>query len=365
MDKEVSSGDFLIISVGSCSGYQDWQFASQLGSLKRHWPKVKALRLMSCEDSARKHHKANESMATVVAKDYGQAFSDDNYKAYNRPFALRELTALENWEKKIRRFKYVVLVDPDMVFYKPLQEFAVPRNDREIVGGKYFYMSPKKMNDVARQVGREDLVDKIQGWIGAPYVVPSQHLKKLSESWCKWTREVRKKYRNKKGKKDWCSEMYSFVLAADELGLRLRVEDELMHIPDGQVSRQRPTASNPTICHFCQGFGPSKDKKDHWKKRNFTSAMNMDEHALEKHKLSDESSWSADQGNPGTELAKACIREINLSAKKYRLLLSSNRITPPDPEYLNPPSKNATDLAVAIIFLAALVTAILLHASQR
>jgi peptidyl serine alpha-galactosyltransferase len=134
--------------------------------------------------------------------------SGDDYAPYNKP------SALLAWLRSAPPVdETVLLLDPDCVFVAPLD---IEASRDEPIGQPLSYMHPDA-TVVARHCRRPG---SVRG-IGIPIVIHRDDLSALAASWLEKTEAIR----NDRLSRDlvgWVAEMWGYVFAAAELGLRHR-----------------------------------------------------------------------------------------------------------------------------------------------
>lgn len=152
---------------------------------------------------------------------------------------------------------FLILLDPDMVFAKPVE--FLPR----FAAQHYRYMDYRKdaIQRAARLYGvAQELLEERheQLSVGVPYVIPIEFAEDLAKEWLRalacfaasWTK------RKKHGSDRWCEVMHAFGLAATKLGRIPEVLDVNANNAFPKTPLERP------VIHYCY-------EGDGWKKRSF------------------------------------------------------------------------------------------------
>lgn len=172
------------------------------------------------------------------------ATASDHYLPYNKPFSLRHW--LSHSSVPIQE-KNIALVDADFVFLKPLvvnsnhttlryagnrnhienrveRGFAVAQNWRNYLGAGYWGGKRAKLKAICKD-GPCSLVTKEEAEeyfaVGPPYIMHIDDMRAFADDYCQFTIEGR---RIDKG---WMVEMYGFVLAAANHGIKFTMLTDL------------------------------------------------------------------------------------------------------------------------------------------
>jgi len=243
----------LIYTVFSTtdSPYMQWQ--SEL--LEYSWKKVgqpgELIRLVSTDDpSSLPKHDHARVVATRQWKIH--PYSGDDFAPYNKPSSLLE------WIYRERPYGTLLLLDPDCVFRARVDREVAPgepvgqhwvdwpvRQEPPFGFGEGFaQVRPYSVNDAP--VG--DLVM-------IPNLIHSRDMQKIALRWLELTAAVRDHVRNHEDNKMWESDMFGFVMASAEYGLR----HELGTLGICTNWSEEKVKDAPII-HYCQTIHDRDDK---------------------------------------------------------------------------------------------------------
>ncbi len=243
----------------SDSPYMQWQ--SEL--LEYSWKKVgqpgELIRLVSTDDpSSLPEHEH----ARVVATRNWQfhPVSGDDFAPYNKPSSLLE------WIYRERPYGTLLLLDPDCVFRQ--------RVEREVAPGKAVgqHWIDWQMRDEP-PFGFGERFAKVRPYcvndapVGDPVMIPnlihSRDMQKIALRWLELTAAVRDHARNHEGGKMWESDMFGFVMASAEYGVRheLGTLGICTNWPPDRVK-------NAPLIHYCQAIH-DRDGKKIWSKGTY------------------------------------------------------------------------------------------------
>lgn len=213
--KIVQTGSYRFLVSAQCKKYQDWQCAVLDWSIKKRWPTARYTRVLSCDNPEYKYQSVVDSS---VVRDWGiHPETGDGYLPYNRPAGL-----VEYFKHCIPNEEYLIIVDPDTILRKPLDDIPVTKG--RPVAQKYEYLT---RGDALQKIAKEILgsSDNVQP-IGMPMIIYRDDLVKLAPVWLKYTEEIRNNPTTK-ALAGWTAEMHSYCLAAAKLGLKHLVRKDL------------------------------------------------------------------------------------------------------------------------------------------
>lgn len=248
----ISPSNYRLLISAQCREYQDWQCLGLRWSADKNWPGVKYSRLLSCSDSARKNYKYHNLMPTFLASDWSiHPNTKDDYAPYNRPISIKEYL-----EGGLPNEEYLVIIDPDTVICKPLDDLN-PQLGKPVAQRYEYLMNKNALTKLGEIFGVETGLQPI----GMPMIIHREDLARIAPLWV----ELTEKIRNDPAAKEiagWVAEMHSYCLASAALGLEHTVRDDLAdRIPYDRVA-------DPYILHYDL-------KHQHanfvWDKRNYLS----------------------------------------------------------------------------------------------
>lgn len=213
----------------------------------------------------------------LVAKDHGPIIAkypyksckftslikNDDYIVYNRILNLQE------YLNKITpsRDKYIVLLDPDMVFTKPFDFFEHHTIDSNVaIGQGYNYMNGSKEIIFFQEhfSNSQNIIDYYKP-IGCPLIISEYLLSKIVDRWLQLTIELRtRNIKNSPFYKNWICEMYGLAFALAES----QIEVQNMQICGMVPYVNKWNKGNLYFYHYCYDvFLPTSKKILFSKKR--------------------------------------------------------------------------------------------------
>ena len=249
IDLQGDSNYRLLVSA-QCRPYQDWQAVGVLWSAKKNWSNVKYTRLLSCGLFKRKLYKYRHAVPSYMASDWAtHPESGDDYPPYNRPIAVKEY-----FEDVYPPEEFMVVIDPDVIIRKPLDDLPVAQGHP--VAQRYDYLhNNDAINKLAKRFNMkaEDLQP-----IGMPYIIHRDDLKRLAPLWLEYTEKIRNDPEAKEWS-GWIAEMHSYTLAAAALGLKHTIRDDLADRTPYETVKD-PYVLHYDLRHDCKDF--TWDKRD-------------------------------------------------------------------------------------------------------
>ena len=174
----------------------------------------------------------------------------DIYPPYNRIGALTEWLELSPPAEET-----LLILDPDCIFITPFDE---PAERGRPVAQPVFYLHPAEMNNsklIKRQGYKPDSLDLV----GIPLLIHRDDLRALLPAWMQKTEEIRNDPISR-DVIDWIAEMWGYVFAAAELGLRHELRD---------LARwQTEDRTGVPFIHYCYG-SESIEEPWSWNKRAY------------------------------------------------------------------------------------------------
>ena len=218
-----------------CTSYFDWQAAGLFYSHTQVLQPGYVTRLMACDHP--EGYAGSDIGPTHVHPNFALGKNNhvhDHYNPYNKPFSLQHW--LDNAVEPVTQ-DYILIVEPDTVFRKPLdchRELGV--RPGVVASSPYPYLNGADNGMAAQFISSEGAarVDRVGGFI----CLHIDDLRKLVPLWTKLTVEVRKHPERywridgvgtdydtgdqyvTRGHAPYISDMYGYIFAAAELGLR-------------------------------------------------------------------------------------------------------------------------------------------------
>jgi hypothetical protein len=247
-----SAKKYRLLVSAQCRPYQDWQALGVWWSAKQVWPEAIYTRLLSCNEQQRPEYDYHTLVPTFLASDWEwHPITKDHYPPYNRPIAI-----LEYLQKTPNADEYLVIVDPDIIFRKPMD--SIPISLEKPVAQRYEYLNN---DDGLQTLARKFLDDEgspVQP-IGMPIIIHRTTLSVLAPLWVSFTEKIRDDPDSKK-LVGWTAEMHGYCLAAAKIGLQHIIRDDLAdRTPYDRI--QDPFVLHYDLVHQTDDFK--------WDKRNY------------------------------------------------------------------------------------------------
>ena len=207
--------------------------------------------MLSCSTLKRQLYKYRQIVPSYYARDWAiHPKTGDAYAPYNRPISIKEY--LDN---VIPQEEYMVVIDPDTIIRKPLDNLGVERG--KPIAQRYEYLTDKNALAI---LGKKFIgTDKGLQPIGMPMIIHRDDLKRLVPVWLELTEQIRNDPDTKE-LAGWIAEMHGYCLAAARLGLT--------HVIRNDLADRTPYTrlSDPYVLHY----DLRHDSKDFsWDKREY------------------------------------------------------------------------------------------------
>ena len=233
-----------------CNPYFDWQSLGLLYSFRKVKQKGSITRLMACNKSpAPGTHIVPD---THVHPNYAiHPRTKDAYSPYNKPFSIMHW--LENAKPTA---DYIIVLDADMVFRTAITAAMLGVEKGRPISAHYGYLVGVFKQNYMKVKERVPNVENAQQ-VGGFTVMHREDLEKVAPRWLYWTEEVRGDPEswgntgdifnaNGKAGPPWISEMYGYVFACAEIGVRFKVSNNVMLYP----GYQPPPEPWPAVMHY-------------------------------------------------------------------------------------------------------------------
>ncbi|OIW14440.1 hypothetical protein TanjilG_15353 [Lupinus angustifolius] len=246
-----------------CQNYFDWQTVGLMHSYRKAKQQGHITRLLSCTDEEKKSYKGMHLAPTFEVPSFSNnPINGDWYPAINKP------AGVVHWlkhSKEAEHVDWVVILDADMIIRGPIIPWELGAEKGRPVAAYYGYL--RGCDNILAQLHTKhpELCDKVGGLLA----MHIDDLRALAPVWLAKTEEVRQDRAhwgaNITGdiyEKGWISEMYGYSFAAAEIGLRHKINDNLMIYP-GYVPRE---GIEPILVHYGLPFSVgnwSFSKADH------------------------------------------------------------------------------------------------------
>ncbi|KAJ1412706.1 peptidyl serine alpha-galactosyltransferase-like [Sesbania bispinosa] len=239
-----------------CQNYFDWQTVGLMNSYRKAKQPGPITRLLSCTDEEKKNYKGMHLAPTfeiglcglwcsdVNAVDFG--FECAMYPAINKP------AGVVHWlkhSKDAKNVDWVVILDADMIIRGPILPWELGAEKGRPVAAYYGYLIGCDNILAQLHTKHPELCDKVGGLLAFHI----DDLRAFAPLWLSKTEEVREDRAhwatNITGDiygKGWISEMYGYSFGAAEIGLRHKINDNLMIYP-GYIPRE---GIEPILLHY-------------------------------------------------------------------------------------------------------------------
>lgn len=244
--KKVSWKVHTLFSV-ECQNYFDWQTVGLMNSYRKAKQPGPITRLLSCTDEEKKNYKGMHLAPTFQVPSMSRhPKTGDWYPAINKP------AGVVHWlkhSKDAKNVDWVLILDADMIIRGPILPWELGAEKGRPVAAYYGYL--KGCDNILAKLHTKnpDLCDKVGGLLAFHI----SDLRRFAPLWLSKTEEVREDKEhwatNITGDiygKGWISEMYGYSFGAAEIGLRHKINDNLMLYP-GYVPRE---GIEPVLLHY-------------------------------------------------------------------------------------------------------------------
>lgn len=216
-------------------------------SFKKAGQPGKVTRLLSCTDEEKKNYKGMHLAPTLEVPSWSRhPKTGDWYPAINKP------AGIAHWlkhSKDAENVDWVVILDADMIVRGPIIPWELGAEKGKAVSAYYGYLIGCDNILAKLHTNHSELCDKVGGLLA----MHIDDLRALAPFWLSKTEEVREDRAhwatNITGDiygQGWISEMYGYSFGAAEVGLRHKINDELMIYP-GYIPRE---GVEPILLHY-------------------------------------------------------------------------------------------------------------------
>ncbi|XP_045794590.1 peptidyl serine alpha-galactosyltransferase-like [Trifolium pratense] len=246
-----------------CGNYFDWQTVGLMHSFRKVKQPGHITRLLSCTDEQKKSYRGMHLAPTFEVPSMSiHPVTGDRYPAINKPagvlYWLKHSIDAENVD-------WVLILDADMIIRGPIRPWQIGAEKGRPVAAYYGYLIGCDNILAQLHTKHPELCDKVGGLLA----MHIDDLRALAPKWLSKTEEVRQDKAhwgvNITGditEKGWISEMYGYSFGAAEVGLRHKINDNLMIYP-GYAPRE---GVEPVLLHYGLQFSVgnwSFSKADH------------------------------------------------------------------------------------------------------
>ncbi|KAL5717821.1 Peptidyl serine alpha-galactosyltransferase [Ranunculus cassubicifolius] len=246
-----------------CQNYFDWQTIGLVHSFHKAKQPGPLTRLLSCTDEEKKKYKGMDLANTFQVPSMSRhPKTGDWYPAINKPAGV--LHWLKH-SKDAQNVDWVVILDADQIIRGPIIPWELGAEKGKPVAALYGYLIGCDNILAQLHTKHPELCDKVGGLLA----MHIDDLRALAPQWLAKTEEVREDRahwaRNITGdiySSGWISEMYGYSFGAAEVGLRHKINDDLMIYP-GYIPRP---GVEPILMHYGLPFSVgnwSFSKLDH------------------------------------------------------------------------------------------------------
>ncbi|KAL7613352.1 hypothetical protein Lser_V15G07810 [Lactuca serriola] len=230
-----------------CQNYFDWQTVGLVHSFRKSGQPGPITRLLSCTDEEKKSYRGMDLAPTFEVPSMSRhPRTGDWYPAINKP------AGVVHWlkhSKDAQNVDWVVILDADMIIRGPILPWEIGAEKGRPVAAYYGYLVGCDNILAKLHTKNPELCDKVGGLLA----MHIDDLRALAPMWLSKTEEVREDTAhwstNITGDiygKGWISEMYGYSFGAAEVGLRHKINDNLMIYP-GYIPRE---GVEPILMHY-------------------------------------------------------------------------------------------------------------------
>ncbi|KAG6425345.1 hypothetical protein SASPL_115775 [Salvia splendens] len=230
-----------------CQNYFDWQTVGLMHSFRKAGQPGPITRLLSCTEQERMNYKGMDLAPTFEVPSMSlHPKTGDWYPAINKP------AGVSHWlkhSKEEENVDWVVILDADMIVRGPILPWELGAEKGRPVAAYYGYLIGCDNILAKLHTKHPELCDKVGGLLAFHI----DDLRVFAPMWLSKTEEVRedKAHWSTNITGDiygtgWISEMYGYSFGAAEVGLRHKINDNLMIYP-GYVPRE---GVEPILMHY-------------------------------------------------------------------------------------------------------------------
>ncbi|CAI0456559.1 unnamed protein product [Linum tenue] len=230
-----------------CQNYFDWQTVGLMHSFRKARQPGPITRLLSCTDEEKKSYRGMHLAPTFQVPSMSRhPKTGDWYPAINKPAGVVHWL---NHSEEAKHVDWVVILDADMIIRGPIIPTELGAERGRPVSAYYGYLVGCDNILAKIHTKHPELCDKVGGLLA----MHIDDLRALAPKWLAKTEEVREDKAhwstNITGDiygKGWISEMYGYSFGAAEVGLRHKINDDLMIYP-GYIPRP---GVEPILFHY-------------------------------------------------------------------------------------------------------------------
>ncbi|KAH6774374.1 peptidyl serine alpha-galactosyltransferase [Perilla frutescens var. frutescens] len=230
-----------------CQNYFDWQTVGLMQSFRKSGQPGPITRLLSCTEQEKKNYKGMDLAPTFEVPSMSiHPKTGDWYPAINKP------AGVVHWlkhSKEAENVDWVLILDADMIIRGPILPWELGAEKGRPVAAYYGYLIGCDNILAKLHTKHPELCDKVGGLLAFHI----DDLRTFAPMWLSKTEEVRadKAHWDTNITGDiygtgWISEMYGYSFGAAEVGLRHKINDNLMIYP-GYVPRE---GIEPLLMHY-------------------------------------------------------------------------------------------------------------------
>ncbi|TMW93938.1 hypothetical protein EJD97_010959 [Solanum chilense] len=246
-----------------CQNYFDWQTVGLMHSYRKAQQPGPITRLLSCTEDERKGYRGMELAPTFEVPSMSRhPKTGDWYPAINKPAGVVHWL---KYSKEAENVDWVVILDADMIIRGPIVPWEIGAEKGKPVSAYYGYLIGCDNILAKLHTKHPEFCDKVGGLLA----MHIDDLRALAPLWLSKTEEVREdrahwptNYTGDIYGTGWISEMYGYSFGAAEVGLRHKINDNLMIYP-GYTPRE---GVEPILMHYGLPFNVgnwSFSKLDH------------------------------------------------------------------------------------------------------
>ncbi|KAK7373429.1 hypothetical protein VNO80_06836 [Phaseolus coccineus] len=230
-----------------CQNYFDWQTVGLMHSFRKAKQPGHITRLLSCTEEQKKTYRGMHLAPTFEVPSMSKhPTTGDWYPAINKPAGVLHWL---KYSKDAENVDWVIILDADMIIRGRIVPWKLGAEKGRPVAAYYGYL--RGCDNILAQLHTKhpELCDKVGGLLA----MHIDDLRSLASMWLSKTEEVRQDRAhwgvNITGdiyEKGWISEMYGYSFGAAEVGLKHKINDNLMIYP-GYAPRE---GVEPILLHY-------------------------------------------------------------------------------------------------------------------
>ena len=250
---------FHTLLTAQASVYQQWQ--ARIAYF--HWKKQAAL-AGPCTDMVGFHRLCateggrpdglEKEIPTLFTTQLSREVIDSHFGfgVLNRPNSVRQLLASSEMRSQLVA-PYVLLLETDHVFMKPLPNLATP--ERPVAWDFGYMHAHRAQNFIIQKYWKEGDASQLDPVGPSPCLIHLDALEKLTQRWLDFSLGLRSNSEAERVMQGWVQEMWGYSIAAASVGIKHKVMSELQ-TEASSLTRSVPDdfASRHYLFHYTYGI---------------------------------------------------------------------------------------------------------------